>query len=116
MYTIPVTSDPNQSFRCTVPIDGANRPLVFGFRYNSEAGYWTMAVTDGVTGVLMIDSLALRAGVHPSANLLDQYSFLRIGSAALVKINPDAPGYGPDENGLGTDFILVWGDTDMGGW
>ncbi len=55
---------------------------------------------------LLIDSLPL----IPSINLLEQYSYLKIGSAVLVNagnISEDLP----TSDNLGTEFILSWGDT-----
>ena len=40
MFIVPLTSEPNQTFRCTVPVNGQNMPFEFTLRYNSEAEYW----------------------------------------------------------------------------
>jgi len=111
MFIIPTDTKPNQNFRCVIPVDGRNLALQFALEYNSEAEYWIMSLTDDVGGEVLVDSLPLIAGVFPSANLLEQYSFLRIGSAVMVGTNPDNPPVMPDEHNLGTDFQLVWGDT-----
>lgn len=111
MYIVPTSANPNQSFRCTIPVDGNNLTLLFDFKYNSEAEYWIMTLTDDITGKMLIDSIPLISGVYPSANLLEQYTYLNIGSAVLVKVNPDNPDVAPNGNNLGTDFKLIWGDT-----
>jgi len=111
MFIVPTTSDPNQNFRCVIPVDGKNLALLFTLQYNSEAEYWTMAITDDLTGSILISGLPLLAGQYPSANILEQYTFLRIGSVVMVKINPDNPADSPDGTNLGVDFQLVWSDT-----
>ncbi|EPS48985.1 hypothetical protein CFSAN002367_17888 [Clostridium botulinum CFSAN002367] len=55
----------------------------------------------------LIHSLPLVCGL----NLLEQYSYLNIGSAYIVKLNPNLMEDNPNEFNLGKDFILVWGDT-----
>ena len=111
MFIIPLTSEPNQRFRCVVPINGNNVPLLFQLKYNSSAKYWVMTLIDDVTGKILVDSLPLISGVYPSANLLEQCSFLNIGTAVMVKINPDNHDFAANDTNLGTDFKLVWGDN-----
>ncbi len=111
-FEIPLTSDPNQSFRCTIPVNDNNMTFVFDIRYNSIAEYWVMTITDDLTGEILIDSLPLIAGEYPTINILSGYEHLRIGSAYIVKSNPDNLSVCPNDLNLGTDFILVWGDND----
>jgi hypothetical protein len=111
MYIIPLTTQPNQTFNCTIPIDGQNRRLSFALRYNSIADYWNLTVIDGVTNETLIDAIPLQRGQFPAANLLEQYSYMKIGSAVIVhhgKLPPDA---NPNDRNLGAEFYLVWGDT-----
>ncbi len=110
-YTIPLTSDPNQSLRVTIPVDGENLTLRLSLSYNDNAGYWTMSITDDLTDKVLVSSVPLYSGKYPAANLLGQYSYLRIGSAWVVKVNQDVKSDYPDDTNLGTDFLLVWGDT-----
>jgi len=111
MFVIPLTSQPNQNFRCTIPVNSQNMPFDFTLRYNSEAEYWILSITDAITGQMLASDLPLIAGEYPSANLLEQYEHLRIGAAVIVKINPDNTDYAPNGTNLGTDFQLVWGDN-----
>jgi len=113
MFVIPLTTKPNQLFNCTIPIDGQNRRLSFGLRYNNIAQYWSLTVTDGVTRDILIDSIPLQRGQFPAANLLEQYSYMKIGSAAIVhqgKLPPDA---NPNDSNLDSEFYLVWSDHCM---
>ena len=114
MFIIPLTTEPNQTFRCTIPIDGQNRRLAFGLRYNNIAEYWNLTVIDGVTNETLIDSIPLQRGEFPAANLLEQYEYMKIGSAVIVhhgKLPPDAD---PNFSNLESEFYLVWGDTNVG--
>lgn len=111
MYEIPITSDPNQNFKCTIPIDGENKSFIFNLKYNTQANYWILTISDDITGKMLIDSLPLITGEYPSANLLEQYNYLNIGSAVIIKVNPDIEVDYPDEKNLGTAFKLIWGDT-----
>ena len=108
VYEIPLTSDPNQNFKCTIPIDGVNKSLIFDIRYNSEAEYWTMMVTDDLRGIVLIDSIPLLSGIYPAANILEQYAYLNIGSAYIVKANPDITEDNPNAETLGSGFKLYW--------
>ena len=111
MYNIvPLTVEPNQNFVCTIPVDAKNITLQFTCRYNTEAEYWFISVSDAQTGQYYIDSVPLITGVYPAADILEQYAYLGIGSATIVKIGSIAGDY-PDSTNLGTDFVLVWGDT-----
>lgn len=111
MYVIPLSTDPNQTFNCTVPIDGKNRPLSFQLRYNSIAGYWNLTVTDARTKETMIDALPIMVGEYPAANLLEQFGHLELGSAVIVKEGDLQGAENPDDTNLGTEYYLVWGDT-----
>ncbi|HBC94305.1 MAG TPA: hypothetical protein DCZ10_15760 [Pelotomaculum sp.] len=104
-YTIPLTSDPSQNFTCTIPVDGRNITLRFRINYNDIAGYWWMSITDS-SGALLIDSLPLLTG----QNILGQYQYLGIGSAYLY--NNGSSEDNPDNTNLGTDFLLIWGDSE----
>lgn len=111
MYVIPLTTAPNQKFQCTIPIDGENRRLHFELRYNSVAGYWCMTIHDPELRETLVDSLPILVGEFPAANLLEQYSYLKLGSATIVKVGTVDEHANPDDTTLGTNYALVWGDT-----
>ena len=111
MYIIPLTTEPNQQFNCTIPIDGKNRRLSFDLRYNSIAEYWSLTINDGVSMDILIDALPLMRGQFPAANLLEQYSYMKLGSLVVVHQGKLPDGVNPDDITLGTEFFLVWGDT-----
>lgn len=111
MYEIPLTTEPNQSFKANIPVDGRNIELKFDIRYNTIAEYWVMTVTDPLTDKVLIDSLPLLTGQYPAANILEQYSHLRIGSAVIVNTSTIDISNEPNDKNLGCDYILIWGDT-----
>lgn len=111
MYIIPLSTTPNQTFNCTVPIDGKNRPLSFKLRYNSIAKYWNLTVIDARTKATLIDALPIVVGEYPAANLLEQYDYLNLGSAVVVKEGDLNRAENPDDTNLGSEYYLVWGDT-----
>ena len=93
-----------------VTVDGVNKTLKLGLRYNEVAGYWTMAVIDAITGAVLLDSIPLLTGVYPAANILKQFAYLGIGSAYILKTSNVALDY-PDDTDLGSDFVLLWSDS-----
>lgn len=109
-YVIPLTSDPDQKFNCTIPIDGKNVTLSLSIRFNTAGNYWVLSISDPKTGALILDSIPILTGKYPSANILGQYEYLRLGSACIIKSGNSSSDY-PDSTNLGTDFLLVWGDT-----
>lgn len=110
MQLVPVTSDPNQTFQTVLELDGRNINLALSFRYNEVASCWIMSVSNPDTNECMLDSVPLLTGDYPGGNILEQYAYLQIGSAVLVPTSQLAAD-GPNENNLGTDFVLLWGDT-----
>lgn len=106
MYVIPVDNTPNNTFRCTVPVDGSSIKFKFFFRFNSEAGYWFMDLSKS-DGTNIISSIPLVCG----CNLLEQYTYMKIGSAYLVKTDKTFRDDIPNQYTLGTKFKLIWGDT-----
>ncbi len=106
MYIIPLTTSPNQTFTSTIPIDGSKIKFNFFLRYNTEASYWVLDIFDS-NNVSLLASINLVCGL----NLLEQYSYLKIGSAYIYKVDSSLADDSPTEYNLGSDFQLVWSDT-----
>lgn len=106
MYVIPTDCSPNQTFTSTIPVDGKRLKLNFFLRYNTEQECWEMDVLSEERKPLL-NSIPLVSGI----NILEQYSYLKIGSAYIVKVEPNNRVDRPNDSNLGTDFLLVWGDT-----
>lgn len=106
MYIIPVSPSPNQTFTSTIPVDGAAIKLYFFLRYNTEQKCWMMSLKDEERKDL-VNAIPLVCGL----NILEQHSYLNIGSAQVVKLDPNIQRNKPNEFDLGVNFALVWGDT-----
>ncbi len=107
---IPLTSDPDQNFITTIPVDGKNLTLKLRVYFNMAANYWIMSIADPSTGNLILDDIALLCGGYPAADLLGQFKYLGLGSAAVINAGSSTMD-SPDSTSLGTDFLLGWGDT-----
>lgn len=107
---VPLVPNVNQSFTCTLPIDYKNITLVFTFTYNAIGKYWFMSVTEARTNTMLLDAVPLVTGEYPAADILGQYGYLGIGSALIVPTSSLVTDI-PHETDLGTEYVLVWGDT-----
>lgn len=106
---IPLTPQ-NQTLNMRLSIDGQNKTLVLKIIYNGIAGYWFMSVSDS-NGNKLLDSVPLLVSDYPANNILEQYSYLQIGSAYVVPRSSLAALGQPNDTNLGTDYVLLWGDT-----
>lgn len=107
---VPLSNSPNQNLIVPLNIDGVVKDYYLTLRYNEIAGYWAMTVQDQLSKVI-IDSLPMITGEAPSANVLGQFAHLGIGSAYIINASSvQSPDY-PNSGNLGTDFVLIWGDT-----
>jgi len=115
---IPLTDAPIQSFAVQLAVDGGTLTLQLTVRYNEIAGCWVMTVSDA-SGNLLLDSVPMLTGAWPAANLLEQFSYLAIGSAYVLNVSGaetvteelDWPQLEPGAQVWGKDFLLLWGDT-----
>lgn len=107
---IPLTNSPNQTITVNLTVNGAALTLNLTINYMEIGQYWYMQVADA-NNKLLLAQIPLLTGSWPAANILEQYQYLRIGSAYVLNIsNTDVVDY-PDANNLGTDFVLMWGDN-----
>lgn len=103
---IPITSTPNHKISSKILIDGKNTVLTFETKYNEIAGYWLVTISDGA-GTNLISCLP----VVPAQNILEQYSYLKIGSAYIVAAQTVREQW-PSERTLGSNWYLIWDDTE----
>lgn len=107
-YKIPITNQPNQSFKVSLPLVGANIVLAFFAYWNRIAGYWQLNIADDATQTSLITGLPLLSGYNDRQNLLAQWNYLNIGQLLVVPMTtngPDSPGVDDwDKN-----FELLWG-------
>lgn len=106
MYIVPLTTSPNQTFTSTIPINGGKIKFNFFLKYNTEQKCWEMDLCDKNKNPL-VASIPLVCGL----NILEQYDYLNIGSAYIVKTDPNITVDRPNEYNLGSTFLLVWGDN-----
>ena len=106
MYVVPLTNSPNQTFTSTIPVNDKKLKLRFFLKYNTEQNCWVMNLKDEKNNPL-ISAVPLVCGL----NILDQQSYMGIGSCYVVKLNPNIQRDRPNEFDLGTNFVLVWGDN-----
>ncbi|SFE43328.1 hypothetical protein SAMN04487969_102495 [Paenibacillus algorifonticola] len=109
---IPLIPSTNQTLVCTLPVDDQNITLQFSFTYNHIGKYWWFSVIEMPSKVLLLDSAPLVVGFFPAGNLLRQFSYMEIGSAFIVPANDNFIRDIPNFDNLGTDFYLMWSDTE----
>ena len=104
---VPMQAIPNHKFSAVVPIDDGNVNLSFRLTYNELANCWIVDISKDETVVL--------AGLPmvPGQNILEQYAYLGIGSAAIVP-RSEAQEQWPSRATLSADWYVVWGDTNAG--
>ena len=105
---IALSSAPNQSFSAQLIVDGNPLTLNFELSFSEMTGYWQLAIFDAVQNSL-IACVPLITGWYPSANILAQYGYLKIGSAYLLNTGNSNTDY-PGSVNL-AQFSLLWGDT-----
>lgn len=103
---IPLTTDPNDTFSSTIPVNRKNTKFYFFLRYNEEAGYWVMDLSDE-NKEPVVSSVPLISGI----NILEQYEYLKIGKAYIIKTDNSLLADKPDTTNLGKAFKLVWTDN-----
>ena len=69
-----------------------------------------MAVADA-NNVPLVSNIPLVTGNNPACNILAQFAYLEIGSAFVINQTGTTVVNFPNSLDLGTDFILVWGNT-----
>lgn len=106
---VPLTNLPNQTLLVSVNVDGAAVTYRLNLHYNEMANYWVLAIADS-GGVLLLDAVPLITGEAPAGNLLAQYAYLGLGGITIINAGGVEQDY-PDNTDLGTDFQLIWYDS-----
>lgn len=108
--TIPLSAAPNQTLKVSLLVDGAALTLILFLSYNEIAKYWVMSIFDK-NNQLLVAGVPLVTGNFPACNVLVQFAYLQIGSAYVINQSGTKIASLPDNITLGTDFVLVWGNT-----
>ena len=107
LQIIPMEEITNYKFSCIVTIDEGTIDLGFHLMYNDIIDYWTVDVFKQETEVITAYPLI------PAQNILEQFSYLKIGSAWIVHQSEiDLNEEWPSANTLASKWYVVWGDTD----
>jgi Domain of unknown function (DUF6983) len=107
---VPLSNEPNQTVNVSLNVDGKALDLTLLIRYSEIAGYWLMTIEDK-RGTILLENLPLVTGNNPAGNLLGQFAYLGIGSAFVVNASSLNQQDYPGMSTLGTDFVLIWGNT-----
>lgn len=112
MYKVPLTNSPNQTFSTSIPVNGENKYFVITLKYNYQANYWVMDISDEQTEKYLVAGIPLLCSTYDFANLLRQFGYKFIGNAYIAPISNKKLSMPNNEN-LGTDFVLAWSDNDV---
>lgn len=112
MYKVPLTTNPNQTFTCSIPINGINKNLKFNLWYNNAAEYWMMSIVDVSTDTEVVANVPLITSKYLYANVLYQLDYKKIGMCFMVPTIKDVKSQADDKN-LGTGYVMLWGDNDV---
>lgn len=104
---IPINCTPfsQQTFKLTL-VGKRNINILLKLRYHDLYNLWVGDIIDNTSGEDLIVGLPMVLGI----NLLEQYSYMDIGEAYLVKTEPSDL-MQPDNITLGSTFVLIWGDA-----
>lgn len=111
---LPVTSDQNQTFEVSLPIDSNNRRLKFFFSWNPVGQYWQFDLFDqNKEGIQLLSNMPVFSIDAPYNNIILRYEYKEVGSLYLVNVGNSSGDIKdrPNINNLGTDWVMVWGDT-----
>ena len=111
MVKIPLTNSPNQTFACSVPINGVNRRFKFNLWFNYQANYWLFSLYDVANESWIFLNLPLLVYKGSEWNIIHQLDYMKIGICIMLPEVADKVGH-PTENNIGTDYIMIWGDND----
>jgi hypothetical protein len=114
LTVLPVTSDPNQTFEVSLPIDGRNRRLKFFFNWNPIGQYWQFDLYDqNNEGIQLLSNMPVYSIDYPYNNIILRYEYKEVGSLYVVNVG-DSTSFTADKpnlNNLGSEWLMIWGDT-----
>lgn len=108
MYVkIPLSAKQHSSRSFSLTLGGGkNARLTLVLHYLDLYDLWLADIVYAPTG----ETLAAGVPLVPGVNILEQYAYLGLGEAYIVKAEPTKLQH-PDKDTLGTTFIFVWGDN-----
>lgn len=106
-YEIPLTTTAFSQVTFKLTLGSRNINILLKLRYHDLYKLWAADVVDNSTGTELITGMPL----IPGADLLGQYEYLDIGSAYIIAAEPNSLQQ-PDNETLGSTWILMWGGAD----
>lgn len=110
MVKIPLTNSPNQTFTCSVPINGANKRFKFNLWYNYQANYWLFSLYDVQNESWIFLNLPLLVYKGSEWNIIHQLDYMKIGICIILPVVEDKVG-NPTKDDIGTHYLMIWGDN-----
>jgi len=107
MIVLPLTNEPNQTFKTTIPQGSNNTTLTFFMNWNVIAEYWQLSISNAETGEMYVFENPVVGGYYPAENYLRQFEYFGLGRAYIVPLSDDTPDY-PQLNDWGTNFLMLW--------
>ncbi len=112
MYNIPVTNYPNQTFQCTIPVNGENKEFIMKLNYNPIAEYWSLTLIDSITEKEIFSQLPLLTTLYQFwSNIGFQLTYKEFGEIYVVPIGDDTKASMPNSDNLGKTYCMLWGDN-----
>lgn len=107
-YKIPLTSNPNQTFKVGIPSkDKTIDKFIFNVYYNLSSECWCLNIKD-IQGKDLVSNIPLVCGV----DLLEQYYYMGLGKAYIINLDQNSREDRPNMYNLESKYILVWSDTE----
>ena len=102
----------NQLDRVVLEIGGKNRVLFIKLRWHKKSEKWLMSIFDEDNTPIIRNVPLVTSFDYPSSNLLNQYEYMDIGSAAALPTteSPETQIPGRENFGVLRDWCLAWGD------
>lgn len=110
MYKIPLTTSPNQTFTCNIPVNGENVRFKFFLSYNDQAEYWLMTLTRLIDNLELLTNIPLLASQSRFADTFCQLDYLRIGFCIIAPTSEEQNTM-PNDTNLGQTYLMIWGDN-----
>lgn len=104
MRIIPIVSN---KFTVNMDVNGENRTFILYFTYNPVGDMWKMTISNEADEVLLSNIPLL-----PTQNLLEQYSYMNLGSAILIPADDEVREEYPSAATLKDRYMLFWGDNN----
>lgn len=101
-YKLPITSEPNQTFNTTIPVDGKNINFRLFLNWNVCTKTWEISGWQGSTE----EPLFLHIPLIENDNIIKHLKYKGVGGITVV--NNGGLTDRPELENLGTEWLLYW--------